>query len=123
MKADTASAWARLRGALYGASPKSRPGKCLVSQADLEFLLAEVEQLSNAQTARYLTRIVLEDLRNGEPQAASQPRRPVERRGRRIPFLRGADHSADRGGIPEVAEPFVFGEECATVLTSNTKAL
>lgn len=111
MTRDLVLPFARLRAALYNPSPQRRPGKCLVNQADLELLLAEVEQLSNAQMARYLTRLVLEELRNGESTTETDPGRAVEgRRRRNHPVHRAARSAADRR-VAEVAGPFVFGDE------------
>lgn len=110
MKADTASAWGRLRSALYNPSKARKPGTCLVLQADLELLLAEVEQLSNMQMARYLIKITLEELRNGDPAPEAKPRRAVERRTRRPAVLRGPHWPAADCGVAEIAGPFTFGD-------------
>lgn len=111
MTRDLILPFARLRSALYSPSPMRRPGKCLVNQADLELLLAEVEQLSNAQMCRYLIKIVLEELRNGESTTETDQGRAVEgRRRRNHPVHRAARSAADRR-VAEVAGPFVFGDE------------
>lgn len=111
MTRDLVLPFARLRAALYSPSPQRRPGKCLVNQADLELLLAEVEALSNVQMAKYLTKLVLEELRNGDQAAEGTTTRKMERRGRRHPAVRHIDRPATAGRVAEVAGPFVFGDE------------
>lgn len=113
MKKEISPAWARLRGSLYATKRREPHGTCRVLQADLELLLAEVEQLSNAQFARYLIRITLEELEHGDSATEEMSRREAKRRGRRSPFLRGPDRAAVAGGVDQVAGPFTFSPEDA----------
>lgn len=111
MKKEIAPAWARLRGSLYATRRREPHGTCRVLQADLELLLAEVEQLSNAQFARYLIRIVLEELNHGDSAPEGTSKREAKRRGRGRSFLRGPDSSAAVGGMDAVSGPFTFPPE------------
>lgn len=111
MKADVAQVWARLRSALYNPSKNRKPGHCIVLQSDLEKLLAEVEQLSNAQFARYLTRITLEELRNGDSAAEGETTRATEKRRRRNHPVHRADRPALTGRSAPVDGVFVFTDE------------
>ena len=108
MKLELAHAFARLRSALTNPSPRAPKGTARVLAADLELLLAEVEALSNAQMARYLVRIVLEELRNGNTEASGNTPRQLERRGRRHPVLRGAYRSPADRRVAEITGPYQF---------------
>lgn len=66
MNHQQATAWARLRSSMSNPGKRDKPGTCRVLIRDLELLLAEVEALSNAQMARHLVRIVLDEL-DGRP--------------------------------------------------------
>lgn len=108
---ETASAWARLRSAMTSPSKRNKPGHTQVLKADLERLLAEVEALSNQQMARYLIKITLEELRNGDPATEGKTHRPMEGRSRRNPAVRRLHRSANDRSIAAVERPFVFGPE------------
>lgn len=115
MKPEISQAFARLRSALYNPSKYRMPGKCVVLQADLEQLLAEVEQLSNMQMAKYLLKEVFAEFKKDEQRAEGKKDRAVEgRRRRNHPFHR-ATRSTITGRSPALDGVFVFTDEGMTV--------